>query len=85
MQAAAAVNVGFLEAPLPGAARKILAALETDVDTFNTVGRELYWMCRKKQSESKVSNVALERALKVRCTMRGMNTIVRLAAKFPRG
>ena len=84
MKAAAAINVGFLDAPLPAAARKALDGLETDIDTFHTAGRELYWMCKEKQSGSKVSNVVLERALKVRCTMRGMNTIVRLAARFPR-
>ncbi len=84
MQAAAALNIGFLDAPLPGPTRKVLASLETDIDSFTAVGRELYWMCQERQSGSKVSNVALEKALKVRCTMRGMNTIVRLAARFPR-
>lgn len=80
LRQARSFNVGFLEAPLSPAARSALLALTTEIDTFHASGREIYWMCRKGQSESKISNAVLERALKVRSTFRGMNTIVRLAA-----
>ena len=79
--AAAGFNVGFLSEPLPPASCKALEAMGTGIDAFHANGREWYWLCREKQSNSKVSNGAIEKALKVRSTLRGMNTIVRLAAK----
>jgi hypothetical protein len=44
----------------------------TDIDSFHVHGREVYWLCRKKQSESTFSNNAFEKALKLRATFRGM-------------
>lgn len=82
MATAAAVNVGLLKEPLPPAMRAALASLRTDVDDFHVDGRELYWICQKKQSESKISNAVFERTLKVRATFRGMRTMERLAAKY---
>ena len=41
--------------------------------------------CRKKQSESTFSANAFEKALKLRATFRGLNTIKKLAAKYPPG
>lgn len=85
MAAARALNVAFLEAPLGAAARRALAALETPIDRFHAHGREVYWLCRVRQSESRFSNAGLERALGVRSTMRGMNTVQRLAARLADG
>lgn len=78
-----AFNVAFLSEPLDEEGRKYVRSLETDIDTFHVNGRELYWLCKVKQSESKFSNVRFEKALKVRATFRGINTITRLAAKYP--
>ena len=74
--------VGFLAAPLPAAARSVLKNLETDIDRFHVSRREIYWLCAKSQGESKISNAVLERALKTRSTFRGINTVVRLAARL---
>jgi len=82
MRQALALSVGFLAAPLTASSRTALKALETDVDRFHVHGREIYWMCQKKQSESTFSNAAFERAVKVRSTFRGLNTVLRLAAKL---
>ena len=79
--AAGAFCVGFLAKPLDAAAVRGLMAFKTDIDDFSVKGREVYWLCRKKQSESTFSNAGMERALKVRATFRGMNTVARLAAK----
>ena len=73
--------VGFLERPLDAAATRALMAFTTDIDDFHTKGREVYWLCKKKQSDSTFTNAIFERALKIRCTFRGINTVVRLAAK----
>jgi uncharacterized protein (DUF1697 family) len=78
---AVAFCVGFLEKPLDAAGVRALMAFKTDIDDFHTKGREVYWLCRKKQSESRFSNANMERALKIRATFRGINTVTRLAAK----
>ena len=83
MKSAGALSVGFLAAPLDAAAMKALMSLKTDIDDFHVNGREVYWICKKKQSDSTMSNVRFEKLLKVGVTFRGMNTIVRLAAKHP--
>lgn len=79
---AVSLNVGFVAAPLAPAARRALEALTSDIDAFHVHGREIYWMCRERQSGSKFSNAVLERALAIRATLRGINTIVRLAEKL---
>ena len=81
-RAAGAFCVGFLSQPLGAAGTKALMAFKTGIDDFHAHGREVYWLCQKKQSESTFSNALFERALKQRATWRGMNTIVRLAAKY---
>jgi uncharacterized protein (DUF1697 family) len=82
LKTAQALNVAFLAEPLDAAAQKKLAALKTDIDDFHVQGREVYWLCRKKQSESKFSNVGLEKTIGQAATMRGINTIQKLAAKY---
>ena len=83
LKSARALNVAFLDGPLPGEAQKALMRLKTNVDDFHVHGREVYWLCRKKQSASAFSNAVFERALKIQTTFRGFNTVVRLAAKYP--
>lgn len=79
----AAFCVGFLDTPLDAAKARALMAFKTEIDDFHTSGGEVYWLCRKKQSDSRFTNVSMERALKIRATFRGMNTVVRLAARYP--
>lgn len=83
MKSAAALNVAFLAEPLTAEARQALYKLRTDIDEFHVHGREIYWLCRRKQSESTFSNAVLEKTLKLRATLRGMNTLLKLAAKYP--
>jgi uncharacterized protein (DUF1697 family) len=58
-----------------------VAALETDIDDFHVHGRELYWLCKRKQSESTFSNAVLEKTLGKPSTIRGMTTVQKIAAK----
>ncbi len=85
MAAAVAFNVGFLKAPLGPAALVRLKAFASDFDTFAAQGREVYWLCRVKQSESSFSNAVFEKVLGVAATWRGINTLHRLSAKYPPG
>jgi len=86
LEAAAALNIAFLKDPLNESSKQKLMSLRTGIDDFHVHGRELYWLCKKKQSESTFSNAVLERALGIKSTLRGVNTIQKMAAKFtPRG
>ena len=78
---AGAFCVGFVGKRLDAAATRALMALKTDIDDFHTKGREVYWLCRQKQSDSTFSNTILEKRLKIRATFRGISTVTRLAAK----
>ena len=83
--AAVAINVGFVRDPLDAAAEKTVRGFETGIDRFRVRGREVYWLCRKKQSESTFSGARFERALGVQVTFRGLSTIERLTAKYQPG
>jgi uncharacterized protein (DUF1697 family) len=80
---AAALNVGLLATPLSAAGVQALMTLRTDVDDFHVWGRELFWKCLVRQSESKFSNVAFERTVGQAATFRGINTIRKIAVKYP--
>jgi uncharacterized protein (DUF1697 family) len=83
VQAAQALNVAFLAEPPGAEARKVIMALTTDNDAFQVNGREVYWLCQTRQSDSKFNNTRFEKTLKARATWRGINTIRRLAGKYP--
>jgi hypothetical protein len=61
---------------------RAVMAFETDIDMFRVHDREIYWLCRRRQSESMFSNAVLERALGCESTVRGVNTIRRMATKY---
>ena len=82
LSSAMALNVAFLAEPLSAEAEKLLMALKTETDDFHVHGREVYWLCKTKQSDSKFSNARFEKILNARATWRNVNTVVRLAAKY---
>jgi uncharacterized protein (DUF1697 family) len=82
VEAARALYVLFLKAPLGDAARQALAALRTETDDFHSHGREAYWLVRTPMSESKVTGARLERALGGPATARNVTTVRKLAAKY---
>jgi len=82
LDAAAALNVAFLADKLDDKLKQKLMALRTDIDDFHVHEREIYWLCRKKQSESTFSNAVLEKTLGRQSTLRGANTIKKIAAKY---
>jgi uncharacterized protein (DUF1697 family) len=83
LDAAAAFNVAFLAGALDEASAQKLMALRTAIDDFHVHGREVYWLCKKKQSESTFSNAVLEKTTGRRSTLRGMNTVKQIVAKYP--
>jgi uncharacterized protein (DUF1697 family) len=82
LETAVAINIGFVNAPLSNEVDKALNALTTEIDQFHIHNREVYWLSRLRQSESKFSNAVFERLLKGKATFRGVNTISRLAGKY---
>ena len=80
---AGAFCVGFLKAPLTPAQQALLQQFSTDIDAFHAHERELYWLCRVRQSESKFSNVAFEKRLGVSATFRSITTVRKLATLYP--
>ena len=80
--AARSQYIGFLAAAITAEGRTALEKLASAIDVFHANEREWYWLCQGRQGESVISNAAIERALKVRSTLRGMNTIIRLAGRL---
>jgi uncharacterized protein (DUF1697 family) len=82
LDSATALNIGFLADALDDPSRQKLMALQTEIDDFHFHGREIYWLCRKKQSDSKISNVVIEKTLGIKSTLRGVNTVRKMAEKY---
>ena len=64
-------------------ARACAAALMNrccDFDDFRIRGREIYWLCRGRFSESLTSSTDLERVLQCAATVRNVTTVRKLAA-----
>jgi uncharacterized protein (DUF1697 family) len=81
---ALALNVGLVTEPPGAATKKLIAGLKTEIDDFQVIGREIYWLCQARQSDSKFNNARFEKILNARATWRGINTVQRLAAKYVR-
>ena len=75
--------VAFLREPPSEEAQAKLMAFRTDVDDFHVRGREVYWLCRTRLSDSTFSGALLEKTLKMPATMRNLTTVRKLAAKYP--
>jgi len=82
MDSATAINVAFLSEPPDAKSKKLVMALKSDIDDFRVHEREVYWLCLKKQSESKFSNTVLEKVLGQKSTIRGLNTVRKIADKY---
>jgi uncharacterized protein (DUF1697 family) len=82
LDAAVALNIAFISDALDNQSKQKLMALHTEIDDFHVHGREIYWLCRKKQSKSTLSNTVLEKALGIRSTLRGVSTVRKMAGKY---
>jgi uncharacterized protein (DUF1697 family) len=80
--ASGTLYVGFMRTAPAAAAVKKTLALQTNVDALHVNGREVYWLARKSISEATITGAAIEKALQTPVTLRNINTVRRLAAKF---
>lgn len=76
------VNVAFLAAPLDSEQLSALQGLRTDLDEFAHNGREVYWLCKGNQMDSKFSNAVMERRLRLRCTFRRVSMLAKLSEQL---
>jgi uncharacterized protein (DUF1697 family) len=76
------VNVAFLAAPLDAEQLSALQSLRTALDEFAHNGREVYWLCKGNQMDSKFSNAVMERRLRLRCTFRRVSMLSKLSEQL---
>lgn len=76
------VYVGFVATPPGREADRKLGAFRSALDEFEVRGREVYWLCRTRMSESAFSGAQLEKTLGVPVTLRNMTTLRKLAARM---
>jgi uncharacterized protein (DUF1697 family) len=76
------IYVSFLQNALPKETARKLAAVRTEADEFRVDGREFYWLCRIRSTDSKVWSLPEVKALRLpTSTMRNMTSIRKLIAK----
>lgn len=74
--------IAFLsDRPTNEASKKILS-LASAIDGLHINERELYWLYRRRNGESKLYGPLLEKNVGLKATVRNANTIKRIAAKY---
>jgi uncharacterized protein (DUF1697 family) len=81
--AGVSLHVGFMREKAPAAAVRKALALQTAIDGLHVNGREVYWLARKNFADATISGALVEKALQTPVTFRNINTVRRLAAKYP--
>lgn len=81
-KSAKAFVVGFLEAPVTAAQKKIIAGFANPNDEFHAEGGEVYWLAQLGQSASPFFKVPFEKRIGAAATWRNMNTCQRLLTKY---
>jgi uncharacterized protein (DUF1697 family) len=71
-----------MKTPLDAGTQHKLLALKTEIDDFHVHGREVFWLCLHRQSESAFSNAVLEKTIGGQATLRGINTIRKITEKY---
>ncbi len=74
------LHVAFLRDALGGEAERKMRSFSTERDNFRVHGRELYWLCRGKFTDSMVNWRLVTKAVTMRSTMRNMTMLRKLAA-----
>jgi len=74
-------HIVFLPDALDRKLSQEVTRLKTATDEFRVDGREVYWL-RRKRKHGDFSTVALEKILRRPSTVRSLNTVERIAAKY---
>lgn len=78
----ASLYIAFLQGVPSDEGRQKVMGYRTLADDFHIHGREFYWLCRTRMSDSTFSGALLEKALGMPATMRNSTTVRKLAAKY---
>ncbi len=76
----ASLYVGFVKEPLDAGALDAVEGFRTPTDDFAVLGREVYWHCRTRSTDSEFSGARFEKVLRRKATFRNVTTVRRLAA-----
>lgn len=77
------LHIGFLRAALGDEAERKMLSFRTEMDDFRIQGRELYWLCRGKITDSKVNWRLVGKSVTMATTMRNVTMLRKLAALYP--
>ena len=72
-------HIGFLTGSPSDEAKQKLASLASEDEEFHFSKHELYWLRRKKFSDSKLSGPLLEKTLGMRTTLRNSTTVKKIS------
>lgn len=76
------IYIGFLKDEPANSVKNKLISLQTENEEFRFNGKELYWLCRVKFSESIFSGPLLEKTLGMQITLRNSTTVKKMTLKF---
>jgi len=76
------LHVGFMATPPSAAVNAEVVALSNDVENLVVIGRELYWHVQGNFMASVLKPNATTKTLQQPNTMRNMNTVHKMVAKF---
>ena len=71
--------VAFHGRAADAASRRRVLGLASDLDDLRIRGREIYWLCRGRSSDSKIYGGGLEKALGQPATLRNATTVRKIA------
>lgn len=74
--------IGFLNNQPDKESQKKVFALSDEANEFHFNKTELYWLCRKKFSDSGITGKTLEKALGMETTIRNSTTIRKMVERF---
>ena len=74
------LSIAFLGRPPEAKAKLRLLELRSPVNDFCVRGREIYWLCRTRTTDSGFSGALLEKAVGMPATLRNATTVRRIAA-----
>jgi uncharacterized protein (DUF1697 family) len=74
--------IAFLDNSSKTDLQKKILSMSNSMNEFHFNEKELYWLCRKKFSESEFSGKTLEKILQTETTIRNSTTVRKIAAKL---
>ncbi|MGV3710561.1 MAG: DUF1697 domain-containing protein [Gemmatimonas sp.] len=83
VSSAHSLNIGMLHEPLSQTVLQAMKAFDTDTESFRVSGSEIHMLLHSPVTTSKFSLVKFEKAIGAQTSFRNMNTIERLAKKYP--